>query len=77
MLSSYCTLPCGTGKTSTVSQAINMAINNPTVWGFMKAGARNTMIKTAETSGIPWRQAVEELRNTPEVRLFHTRQPVP
>jgi len=59
---------CETGKTGAVSQAINLAINNPTLWGFMRAGARKTMIKTAESSGIPWRQAVEELRNTPEVR---------
>lgn len=56
-----------TGKTGAVSQAINLAINNPTLWGFMRAGARKTMIKTAESSGIPWRQAVEDLRNTPEV----------
>jgi len=60
-----------TGKTGAVSQAINLAINNPTLWGFMRAGARKTMIKTAESSGIPWRQAVEELRNTPQV-IFQT-----
>jgi len=60
---------CETGKTGAVSQAINLAINNPTLWGFMRARARKTMIKTAESSGIPWRQAVEELRNMPEVRF--------
>lgn len=58
---------CVTGKTGTVSKAINLAINNPILWGFMKAGARNTMIKTAEGAGIPWRSAVEELKNTSEV----------
>ncbi|DBB17542.1 TPA: hypothetical protein ACH3X3_002600 [Trebouxia sp. C0006] len=62
--------PYWIGKTGAVSQAINLAINNPTLWGFMRAGARKTMIKTAESSGIPWRQAVEELRNTPELEDF-------
>ena len=68
---------CETGKTGAVSQAINLAINNPTLWGFMRTGARKTMMKTAESSGIPWRQSVEELRNTPEVRFQTVEQMLP
>ena len=65
---------CQKGKTGALSQANHIAINNPTLWRSTRAGARSTMIKAAVSSGIPWRRAVEELRNTPEVRLSTTEQ---
>ena len=58
-----------TGKTNNVSQAINMAIDNPALWAIMKLGARNAMISTAEKAGIPWRKSRQELHNNAEVSL--------
>ena len=63
------------GKTSNVSQAINMAINNPALWAVMKLGARNAMMSTAEKAGIPWRSATKELMKNAEVDLPNCLQP--
>ena len=57
------------GKTSNVSQAINMAIKNPALWAIMKLGARNAMMSTAEKAGIPWRNATRELMKNAEVSI--------
>ncbi|KAL3158413.1 hypothetical protein ABBQ38_010648 [Trebouxia sp. C0009 RCD-2024] len=55
--------PYWTGRTTRVSQAINIAIDNPALWAIMKLGARHEMISTAERAGIPWRKATQELRD--------------
>lgn len=56
------------GKSGPISQAINAAINTPVIWSIMKIGARNAMTKTAEKSGIPWKQTVAELQACEQVR---------
>jgi 2-polyprenyl-3-methyl-5-hydroxy-6-metoxy-1,4-benzoquinol methylase len=43
-----------------LSQVVNMAIASP-LYSLMKPLARNTLIQTAETNGIPWRGEVSRL----------------
>ena len=50
-----------------LSRAVNAAIGFKPLYGVMKEMARRAMQNSAEKSGVPWRQQVQELSETEEV----------
>jgi len=51
----------GSGSNDVLSQAVNALISFKPLFGLMKIAARDTLIKTAERNGIPWRERAETL----------------
>lgn len=51
------------------SRLVNVLIKTKPIYALMKHQARQTLIKTAEKKGIPWREQAQAL-DTPEVRAL-------
>jgi len=50
-----------------LSQVVNAAIGFKPLFSVMKVAAKQVVQRSAEKCGVPWRQRVKDLTNTPEV----------
>ncbi len=55
-----------------LSRLVNLLIKTPPLYALMKSQARAVLIRTAEKSGVPWRQACAELEASGVKDLLET-----
>ncbi|ANV84601.1 methyltransferase type 11 [Picosynechococcus sp. PCC 7003] len=53
-----------------LSRLVNRLIQTKPLYALMKQQARRVLIKTAEKNGVPWRQTVKELEQSPAKQYF-------